>query len=207
MRSWFLRITLVSLATGISSTAAAQTEKRVGLLVAYPATVGIHWQMADRLALRADGGFTFGTIEQTGPPLTFNGLTIAGSTTESHHHTTLIGLSALVTVSHRNQLRLYLAPRVAWNRTHTSFTTESIDVGFPPGVTRNPTTRTSESTNEGVSFDGMFGANYRLGDRFAVFGEAGVSWSHPTAATSVGGSTLKSRSVGSSSDLGIVLFF
>jgi hypothetical protein len=191
---------------GLTPSAFAQTEKRVGLVMGYPTTVGVQWQVSDRFALRADGGFSFGETEQITVSLSLNGVTGGGSTTESRHRTASLGVSGLFTVSRSDQLRLYLAPRAAWNVVHTSFTTEDSGSTFPGGVTRPPTTRSSSLTTNGLGLDGSFGANYRMSDRFAVFGEAGISLISPSAGGS-SSSILKSYILSSRGDVGVVIFF
>jgi hypothetical protein len=168
----------------------------------------VQWQISERFAVRGDAGFSWSHIEQTSLILSVNGVTVYGPTTESNHRTTSVGLSGLITVSKREQLRLYVAPRVAWNTIHTSFETE-VSAPVIPGVPvlPPPFPRSTSSTSNGFGFVGMFGANYRLSDRFAIFGEAGISFARPTATSSSLSTTLKSFAIHASSDVGIVIFF
>ena len=205
-----------SLLLGMVSVASAQTERKFGFVIGYPTVAGVQWQINDRFAIRGDAGFDWGTVETETPQLAFSSMgltpTLNTSTTAFHHSTASVGVSALITVARRDQVRLYLAPRVAWNRQHSSVSTVGATIAFPAGpvfgsVTTVLADRASSTTTNGLGVDGMFGANYRLGDRFEVFGEAGVSFTSPTSTNSSAGSSITSYIIGSRSDVGIVIRF
>jgi hypothetical protein len=205
-----------SLVFGMVSVASAQSERKFGFVIGYPTVAGVQWQINDRFAIRGDAGFDWGTVETESPQLAFSSFgatpTLSTSTTSFHHSTASVGVSGLITVARRDQLRLYLAPRVAWNRQHSSISTVGATIAFPSGsvlgsVTTMLADRASSTTTNGIGVDGMFGANYRLGDRFEVFGEAGVSFMSPTASTSSSNSSITSYNIGSRSDVGIVIRF
>lgn len=196
---------------GAAQAASAQAEKRFGLVIGYPAAAGAEWQVNDRFTIRGDAGFDWGMSEQVTSSLSFgvSGIPIATGTTTTtfRHSTATVGVSGLITVSRREQLRLYIAPRVAWRNVHASFSTESQSTGTAPLVPSGfAPDRSLSNTSNGVELDAMFGANYRLSDRFAVFGEAGLAYTRPTA-TSSSSNRLKSYSVGSRSDVGIAIYF
>lgn len=202
-----------SLLFGVVSTASAQTEKRFGFVIGYPAVAGVQWQVSDRFAIRGDAGFDWGVVDTVTANLTFgsnfgNNSNVSTSTTRFRHSTTAVGVSGLVTVSRREQLRLYLAPRISWNRLHSSVSSDAVTISLPGAITSTLSQdRSSSSTTNGVGADGMFGANYRLGDRFEVFGEAGVSFRSPTSTSTSTSAEVTSYSVGSRGDVGIVVRF
>jgi hypothetical protein len=75
---------------------------------------------------------------------------------------TAVGVSALFYVRKWDNLRAYVSPRFGFQ--HTSLTTT--------GSTVNP------FSQDQYSYAGSFGAEYQLHRRFAVFGEAGIGYSH-----------------------------
>jgi hypothetical protein len=75
---------------------------------------------------------------------------------------TAVGVSALFYVRKWDNLRTYLSPRFGFQ--HTSLTTT--------GSVENP------FSQDQYSYAGSFGAEYQLHRRFAVFGEAGITYSH-----------------------------
>lgn len=196
---------ILVLVIGFAVPANAQ-EKKVGLVVGYPTTAGVQWQVSDRVAVRADAGFGFGLADSVTASLSFGGVT-SSSTTRFRHSTVEMGVSGLVTLAKRDQLRLYAAPRLAWHRLHSSFSTDITTLILSNSIALPTSPRESSTTTNGAVVDAMFGASYRLGDRFAVFGEAGISYVRPTATSSDRGSTSTSYSVGSRSSVGIVIFF
>lgn len=82
----------------------AQEAGRVGLTMAFPASVGIIWQATDALALRPD--FTF---SQSG-----------GSSLSSGSSTGSVGISALWYVRSWDNLRTYVSPRFSYLRSSIS---------------------------------------------------------------------------------------
>ena len=75
---------------------------------------------------------------------------------------TAVGVSALFYVRKWDNLRTYLSPRFGFQ--HTSLTTT--------GSVENP------FSQDQYSYAGSFGAEFQLHRRFAVFGEAGITYSH-----------------------------
>lgn len=211
-RPWFIHCVMCcALTLGAASAASAQPERRLGLVIGYPAAAGVQWQINDRFTIRGDAGFDWGMSEQvtSGLSISLNGVPVSSSTTTTtfRHSTSIIGASGLVTVSRTEQLRLYLAPRIAWRNVRSSFDAVTQSTGSATRLTPEfESDRSSSSASNGVELDAMFGANYRLSDRFAVFGEAGLAYIRPTT-TSSSSDELKSYSVGSRSDVGIVIYF
>ena len=218
MRMTFLsRVTVTaSLVIAFASVARAQ-EKSVGLVVGVPLDVGVLWQTSERLALRADVGFSFNTFESSSQV----GLSIGGVrptiTTTTSSRVTTIGLSALFTIRHADNLRLYLAPRGALQLTHQSVETE-VEPSSPPSSITSLGGE-GEDSAQGYELNAMFGGQYRLHDRFAVFGETGVAYRRselPVVITtlSIGGTSTgdfgresRTTSIGLRGTVGLVLFF
>ena len=213
--SLWCRAAVVTLLFAVPSIAAAQApvaaaEKRFGIVIAYPAAAGVQWQANDRFTLRGDAGFDWGRINSVlTSSFTFGlpGATITStSTTELRHSSASIGVSGLVTVAGGDQLRLYVAPRVAWIHARNSIESDTVTTGLPGVPQPGAPDRSSSATNNGIGLDGMFGANYRLGDRFVVFGEAGVSYTRPTSSSSTSADTTSYRA-GLKSGVGVVVRF
>lgn len=134
-----------------AAAAAAQDERRTGLVILAPAAAGLRWQVSDRMTIRPD--FSFSTSSSS---------TDDADQPESDVSAVNVGVSVLVTVRRWHDLAAYAAPRVSYTRavaeTH----------GSVAGL--NTESRTSTA---GIA--GSFGLHYRLGDRFGVFGETGLS--------------------------------
>jgi hypothetical protein len=195
------------------SSASAQTERKLGLVLGYPAAAGLQWQLNDRFTIRGDGAFSRGSTDTVTGSLTFSvggASSTSSSTTTLRHSSASIGVSTLVTLHKHDQLRLYLAPRISWVRSSSSIESTAVIVslpGFPGGTTTLSPDRSSSTSANGLGVDGMFGANYRLGDRFEVFGEAGISYVNPASISSSTTTKMTSYSIASRSDLGIVIRF
>jgi hypothetical protein len=195
---------------------AAAQEKKVGLVVGYPADLGVLWQASERVALRADVGFTFNTTDiSTQSGLSFGSSVPTTITTTSSSANTSIGLSALFTIRNEDNLRLYIAPRGALQLVHYSV---EADVE-PPSAQSSTRPGEASDVTHGYEAEFMFGGQYRLRDRVAVFGETGLSYrqsSFPRLTTtfSVGGASVAqsgpdshSTSLGLRGSAGLVLFF
>lgn len=198
-----------ALLLGSASLASAQAEHRLGLVIGVPTAAGIQWQINDRIAVRGDADFNWNRVEQFGASISFGGGPGGSSTTtmttRSRSSVASAGVSTLVTLSRREQLRLYLAPRLAWQTVRSSFTTDTISQFG--GTSTGASTRSTSTVMNGVQVDGMFGANYRVGDRFSVYGETGLSLTTPTASSSSPTDQVKSYSFGLRSNVGVVLHF
>ncbi len=87
----------------------------------------------------------------------------SGSLSSSSLSTT-VGVSALFYVRKWDNLRAYLSPRFGYQHSSVTLT----------GTAVNP-------SQDQYSYAGSFGAEYQLHRRFAVFGEAGITYSHTVA--------------------------
>jgi hypothetical protein len=166
----------------IAAIATAQDSGRLGLTTGYPAVIGIQWHISESTAIRPEVSFT--TSSSSSQSLT------AASTDFSSFNT---GVSVLLYSPVSDNLKLYVAPRFAYGRTSGSG-----DV--------------VESTTDTYSVSGSFGGHYALGRRFAVFGEAGVQYSHQTGSVTSSvtlplHTTSRGDNVGTRTGVGVVLYF
>ena len=191
----------------------------MGLVIGFPLDVGVLWQTTERVALRADVGFSFNTFESSNETgLSFGSGARSTITTTSSSGFTTIGLSALFAIRNDDNLRLYVAPRGAIEIVSRSVETEIVP---PPGQSsRLPVVEASDSSR-GHEVDLMFGGQYRLRDRLALFGETGLAYRRSTfpalsTTLSIVGAVVSSTSsepdshttnVGLKSTVGLVLFF
>ena len=150
----------------------------------YPTAVGVLWHVTDRVAIRPEIDFSRQSVSSAGN-------TPLGPLTEESTTTVIRpGLSALFYLTRQEDLRLYISPRVAYTATESS---ESV----------------AGSTSTYL-VSGSFGAQHRLGSRFAVFGELGVEYSRSRfdlSALSLFATTTRRSSITTRSGAGIVLYF
>ena len=122
------------------------------------------------------------------PDVTFAWTSTDGDAILDRTSTTVgLGASALLYLSHVDALRTYVSPRFGWS--HNS--SESSSTNF---------------ASDTYSFSGSFGAQYRLGDRFGVYGEIGIQYSQATSDTIIITSAT-SHSWGMRSGVGAILYF
>lgn len=172
-----------SIVVGLSATATAQDSPRVGITMGYPASIGVLWHVADRIALRPEFSFT---LTDTSSESLLND--------ETNFWTLGAGVSVLFYSPMTDNLRTYVAPRFSYGRTS--------------GDSNN-----TDSTTDIYTLAGMFGAQYSLGRRFAAFGEVGFSYARQngTSATTIGPLTTRVSSHGNAfgtrTGVGVVLYF
>jgi hypothetical protein len=178
-----VRILVMGCVFGVAAVSAhAQDSGRVGLTTGYPSVIGIQWHVSESLAVRPEVSFTTNSSSS-------QSLVDASSDFSSFN----TGVSVLFYSPLRDNLKLYVAPRFAYGRT-----TGTGDV--------------VESTTNIYSISGSFGGHYALGRRFAVFGEAGVQYSHQTS-TVTSSITLPLRTTsrgdvfGTRTAVGVVIYF
>ena len=164
-------------------TANAQDDPRVGVTMGYPTAVGVLWHVTERIAIRPEIDFarSVATTETTST-------TILPPNERDEATTVRPGISALIYVTRREGLRTYVTPRFSYISTDSS----SSEI---------------ESSNYLVS--GSIGAQHRLGDRFAIFGELGVEYARSTTRLSSTFLSIETRrsTVGTRSGAGVVLYF
>ena len=218
-----------------ASVASAQDKGRVGLVVGYPATVGVLWQLSDRLGIRGEGSFSWSSTKTEEAPDSSSSSTFTytdgstsvvfgtgssiGVTQESHSVSGSVGISALITLTKADDFRTYIAPRVAWAMSRSTTTIEYdlsrfVPPSFlPPSGFRGFDNQEITTKSRTPSYGASFGATTTLRDRFGVFGELGVNYT-PTGSLPfiIGGSggsgtTRESRTVSLRSGIGLTIFF
>src|SRR3954465_13210248 len=143
-------------------TASAQDAPRFGIVMGYPAQVGLLWNISDRMAIRPElsisksASETNTTISIPGIPGITQPIT-ASTTTASSGWQTSVGASALFYLTKGDALRTYAAPRYAYSRVSS---TVPLTASSPiVGSVVNP--GTISSSNHSAS--GSIGAQYTLG--------------------------------------------
>jgi hypothetical protein len=159
----------------------AQERGDVGVALGYPGSLALVWHPTDAVALRPDFTFSRSSVDlMSSVPFP----SPSGRETIKTF-SWAFGLSGLLYAGKWDALRTYLVPRIAYGRASSDISTSS--------------------SNWSVSTSGSFGGQYSLGQRFAVFGETGVAYTHSRASgtvTSQSGNTWTIRT-----EVGAVLYF
>ena len=180
----------------LAAPAAAQDDRRVGLLFAYPNAIGVQWDVSDRFGVRVDGTYDWHqstVIFDYSRVLPAPGSPIPPRESESTHHLASIGVSPLIVIGAPNALKVYLAPRLGVGIHHgpggsislTPVVTGTIIVVVDGDVVQtqpgtSPTERVPSQTEYSLDAGVAAGAAYRFSDRFAFFGEAGFTYDRTT---------------------------
>jgi hypothetical protein len=167
-------------------TAHAQTERRFGFVIGYPASLGFEWQAADRLAVRFDGTYRHSSIESSATPTralpAIPGLPggiqipvfeVRTSTTNTGAE---LGISLLFDLHRSDDLRLYIAPRVGVLISNTEM--ETAITGLSPSDLAAFTFPANLDTTSQTPVGGAaIGASHNVSPRLRIFGEAGFTYS------------------------------
>ena len=164
----------------LPSVAAAQERGDVGVFMGYP-NLGFVWQVSDKVAIRPEISFS-----STSTEIESN---FGGSGT-SHIWSVGFGASALLYLNDADRLRTYLAPQFTYNRADVE-TDDSIN----------------GTDSDSYGFAGLFGAQYSLNDRFSIFGELGLGYSHSSTESPLSSTTSKSDRWSTRTGVGVILFF
>jgi hypothetical protein len=198
-------VVLSLLMLAVAGTARAQDKGQAGLVIGYPASIGIVWHVSENIAIRPDVSFSRSSNDSTN----FNSFTVLTTTTtvtsasSGTAWSTTVGLSALFYVHRWDSLRVYVSPRFAYGRaTSTTRNEPTSPLAGTVSVTDN-----LSATYTGV---GSLGAQYLLGKKFSVFGEVGVAYADAETSTrfNTGGHfEATTKSVSSRSGVGVVIYF
>ena len=187
----------------------AQDGSRIGLVIGAPSsvlgtspTVGIIWNFADRLALRPDFSFAHSN---------------SGNASSTSFN---LDVSTLFYLKTRGEVRLYLAPSVGYSRYTTTWQTNDTPSPFgtpsPSGFGPDPGMQqgSGQLPNVSVSRTSVyaaavsFGGQYRFGQRFGLFGEAGAAYQrNPNVAFVGAGGTTITHSWTTRTRVGLLLYF
>lgn len=196
-------------------TALAQTDRKFGFVIAYPASVGFEWQAADRLAVRVDGTYRHTRIESSAMPTpaipSIPGLPnviripvfeIRSSTTSTGAE---LGVSVLFDLHRSDDLRLYLAPRAGVLISSLEMATTI--TGLSLSELAAFTFPANQDSTSNAPFGGVaIGASHDLTPRLRLFGEAGFSYSRDTL-DGIPLSDVTQSSFGLRSGVGAVILF
>ena len=160
--------------------ASAQEPGDKGVTLTAPAAIGFIWHLSPRAAIRPEVSLSFGGTDSEGSTFSSRSVTLGGS--------------ALFYTGQWDSLRTYVSPKLSYH-----WNSSTLESG----------TSTLDSTNDAWSFAGSFGAQYSLGTRFAVFGEAGVQYGTATSESpSLFGSIERTTwSFGTRSQIGVTFYF
>ena len=209
--------TLAIMSGLLARAASAQDEPRVGIVMGYPASVGVMWRISDRIALRPEidadksSREVISSVSITLPPFPtltpFPGIDPISRTTVTTIDSwqVSVGVSALFYLSKGDALRTYLSPRWAYSRSSSNSSSSEPALDDSGSVFRT----------SAQSLSGSFGAQYAISRRFSVFGELGGTFTHVTdvpqesssSSIVVSNLTTTARGVGIRSGVGIVLYF
>jgi hypothetical protein len=192
---------LLSLAVGVNTLlasagdASAQDERRVGITMAYPASIGAWLPLSERISLRPDASFSWSSYDTTIED------SFGRRELSSHYTVSSVGASAIVRVAQWQGLRTYVAPRLAYVRTsQTSPSFTYSPVGSPPVIEE------STDVTDGYQVGATFGASYPLHDRLRVFGEVGAMFTAEEGERDVN-DRVSQKSFANRTSIGLVLFF
>jgi len=140
----------------------------------YPSSVGVMWNVNDRIAVRPEIGLSRLSGDATG-------FDVAGPAPISTNDSTGVGvgISGLLYLGRWDALRAYVSPRFSYVRNSASAGTTS-------------SASLSESLSSSYLTSGSFGAQYSLGRHFGLFGEVGIGYTTTTTSST---STLTTGSV------------
>jgi len=166
------------------SPAGAQEQRTVGITMGYPASIGVLWRVSDKVAIRPELSFAGGQSD----------VALSSFVSETDGWSAGTGVSALFYLHKYEHLRTYVSPRFTYGHSTSTVTNSAFTV--------SKTTNDNSSTGAG----GSFGAQYSLGDRFAVFGELGFAFSHRTSSTNTTATKIGGKAWGTQSAVGVVFF-
>jgi opacity protein-like surface antigen len=175
---------VVALTLGTSVLALAQEARKTGLTVGYPGDIGVLWHASDSIAIRPTFGFSH----------TSSDIASGGANDGWGFGTTI---AALFYVKKYDDVHTYVSPRFSYS--HASVTsTPTSSLGSLPAVT---------SHDDSTGGAGAFGVQYSPGQRFSVYGEVGIGFTHhETTLNGVSSFTTKGTTWGTVAGLGIVFY-
>ena len=165
-------------------TAHAQTDRRFGFVIGFPASVGVQWQAADRLAIRFDGTYRHSTVESSSTPTPFPipalptviRVPVFEIRSSSSNTGAELGVSVLFDLHQSDELRLYVAPRVGVLISKNEIETTIIGLS-PADLAALTVPANRESTTYTTSGGVALGASHDISARLRIFAEAGVNYS------------------------------
>ena len=187
-RTW-ISVAVFSTILVAAAPASAQEKGQVGLVMGYPASVGVQFHLSDGVALRPE--VTVSTVSGTA---TYNSDFVeAKSNTDSTAFG--FGFKALFYLKKWDSLRAFITPGFVYARSDTA-STYSLNSGT--------------SASNSYQILGSFGAQYALSRRFGILGEVGVQYSDvendSTLPDGTSGTSSSSKSFGTRAAVGVVFY-
>jgi len=186
-RAWvFVAVLVTTLAA--TGPASAQEKGQVGLVMGYPASVGVQFHVSDGVAIRPE--VTFSRASGT---ITYSGDNFVEPEANSDATAFGIGLKALFYLKKWESLRAFVTPGFVYARSTT---------------TNRYSTNSNKSTSNSYQVLGSFGAQYALSRRFGILGEVGVQYSDVendnTLPDGTSGTSSSSKSFGTRAAVAVV---
>jgi hypothetical protein len=177
----------LALVAAIPTSAVAQDRRTVGVTMGYPASIGVLWHVSPRVGIRPEFSFTTTSSEFT---------SALSTVTASDVSALGVGASGIFYLTDVKNLRTYVSPRFTYARTTSSTDIAGVSFG-------------SEGSGRSYSAGAAFGAQYALGERFGVFGEAGAGYSRQKSSsdTPAAQSSTVSHTWSSRTGVGVVVYF
>ena len=198
----------------LTATAAqAQDDRRVGIVAAFPTSIGVQWQVTDGFALRVDGTYSHSSTEINSDAVTTGGIPLPtlpsiNVETESTSNSTSLSLSGLFTVYRREEFRLYIAPRFGMSWAQSKITSTATLTGLPPELANLFVPRDLETSATSPNGGASLGASTRVGERFGIFGEAGFHYSRSTQENELFEDEERvTNAFGTRAAVGVIVFF
>ena len=188
-RTWILVAVFATILV-TAAPASAQEKGQVGLVMGYPASVGVQFHLSDGVAIRPE--VTFSTASGT---TTYTGDNFIEPETNSDATAFGIGLKALFYLKKWDSLHAFVTPGFVYARSTT---------------TNRYSTNSNKSTSNSYQVLGSFGAQYALSRRFGILGEVGVQYSDvendSTLAAGTSGTSSSSKSFGTRAAVAVVFY-
>jgi hypothetical protein len=181
--AWLLGICLIAVAA-LPGSAFAQDTPKAGLVIGYPASLGVIWHAGKKVAIRPEFAITGSSSKSEGT--SFNSHSSGVATT--------FGLSVLFYAHTDEHLRTYFVPRFLYGHASSKNKTSS---STNPSVT---------SDNDLIGGSGAFGASYQLARKFAMFGELGFGVEHVESTSSVNTAKNRSTTWGTRAGVGVIFY-
>jgi hypothetical protein len=190
-------VAAIALTSGVAT---AQESGRVGVVMSYPARVGVRWHVTDRVAILPDIAFertVSGTVFQIGYGFgSAGGNSFTGTTTRtsSTRWQTSPGANLLIDLRSWDEVATYVT--VGWSYVRSSLATSETTT-TTGGFTSLPPDRIEqrEVTSHGYETRGAFGVRYIPHRHFGLFGEVGVEYRKSDFEVDLSVSMLRNRGV------------
>jgi hypothetical protein len=189
MKHAWIPIAVLATTMAAAAPVSAQEKGQVGLVMGYPASVGVQFHLSDGLALRPEV-----TVSTASVTSTYNS-DFVEATSNSDSTAFGFGLKALFYLRKWDSLRAFVTPGFVYARSDTA-STYSLNSGT--------------SASNSYQILGSFGAQYALSRRFGILGEVGVQYSDvendSTLPDGTSGTSSSSKSFGTRAAVGVVFY-